>query len=400
VSLLIRGARVVLANAPAAPRRGAALRDAMVLPCGDVLIEGGRIVEVGSVRGGAARVIEAGGRVLTPGLVDCHTHACWAGSRIDEWERKLTGVPYLEILKAGGGIMSTVRATRGAGHAALVELTSKRLGRMLRAGTTTVEVKSGYGLTGDAELGMLRAIAAAGAGFPGTVVPTALLGHAIEGEERAFVAGTIGGTLDAVHAEFPGIAVDAYCETGAWSVASTVALMARARSLGHVLRVHTDQFNALGMVQEAVRLGARSVDHLEASGDGEIEAIAGSETAAVLLPICGMHLDGRYARGRALADAGAVIAVATNHNPGSAPSGSMPVAMGAAVRGCGLTAREAIVAGTVNAAWVLGLGDRGVVTPGARADLALWDIDDERELGYRIGDLAPSHVMCGGEIAC
>jgi imidazolonepropionase len=396
-------------------RRGFAMRELMVLDGATVVVRGGRVerVAAGEV-GDGARVIDAAGRVLMPGFVDCHTHACFAGSRLDEWERKLRGESYLEILKSGGGIMSTVRAVRGTGEEELRELTRTRLERMLALGSTTVEVKSGYGLSTAAELKMLRATRAAASGFAGTVVQTAMLGHAIDeaaGGREAFIERTIGETLPAVHAEFPGVAVDAFCESGAWTLEETTRLLRAAVELGHPIRVHADQFNSLGMVEAAIGLGARSVDHLEASTAGTLGALANSPTATptpatlgVGLPCCGVHMTGRggagamYADLRSLVDLGGACAIATNFNPGSSPCFSMAAAMGAAVRCCGLSCAEAITAGTVNGAAVLGLVDRGAIVAGARADLVLLRCRDEREVCFEFGSDVVDVVVAGGRV--
>lgn len=386
------------------PRRGRALRELGILARGDVVVEGDRIAAVGeglAVPSGA-RVVDAGGRVLMPGFVDCHTHACWAGDRLDEWDMKRRGASYLDILRSGGGIMSTVRAVRSATTERLARALRDRLDVMLRGGTTTVEVKSGYGLAPEHELKMLRVIAAAGeeGGAP-VVVPTALLGHAIDAEapdHRAFVEATIGATLDAVHAEFPSIAVDAFCEQGAWSVDDCVHLLGRARSLGHPIRVHADQFTSLGMVHEAVRLGAVSVDHLEAATPDDLRALAASPTMGVVLPCCGFHVDGRYADARAFVDAGGALALATNYNPGSAPCPSMPMAVALAVRHGGLDPAEAIAACTVNAASLLGMPDRGTIAPGRRADLVLLRHRDERMLAYEFGGDPVDGVIARGRV--
>jgi imidazolonepropionase len=398
--VLIRNARVLM-MAGASPRRGPAMDALGVLPRADVLVEGERILQVSAspLRGSAApplHEIDAAGRVLMPGFIDCHTHLCWAGDRLDEWDMRRRGAAYLDILKAGGGIMSTVRAVRAASKDELAALLRGRLDLALAQGTTTVEVKSGYGLTAEHELKMLRAIRDAAAGWPGTVVPTALLGHAIDPDVPGFVERTIKETLPAVHAEFPGVAVDAFCEKGAWSQDECLRLFEAARALGHPLRVHADQFNALGMTEAAVTLGAGSVDHLEASGPAQVAALAASNTIGVILPCCGFHVDGRYANGRALIDAGAALALATNCNPGSAPCSSMPMAVALAARHCGLTPAEAITACTVNAAAVLDLNDRGTIEPGKRADLILLRHRDERLLAHDFGGNPVDAVICGG----
>jgi imidazolonepropionase len=401
VTLVIRDARV-LTLAGTRPRRGKALADLAVLPRAGVLVENGAIAAVSSdskfrVRGSESE-IDARGRVLMPAFVDCHTHACWAGERLDEWDQKRRGATYLEILGAGGGIMSTVRAVRSASEDALVELLRGRVAAMERCGSATIEVKSGYGLSTEHELKMLRAIARAAVEWGGTVVPTALIGHALDPEEPNFVERTIRETLPAVSESFPGITIDAYCEKGAWSLEETVRLFERARELGHPLRVHADQFNDLGMIPEAIRLGARSVDHLEASSPEHLGQLAASGTFGVALPVAGFHVDGRYADARRFVDAGGLLALATNYNPGSAPSPSMPMAIALAVRCCGLSPAEAICAATVNAAELLGLRDRGRIEAGQRADLVLLRHTDERMLAYEFGDSPVEAMIIGGRL--
>ncbi|GMV25129.1 MAG: imidazolonepropionase [Phycisphaerae bacterium] len=390
MSFLLHNARIVSPGDP-------------VIPRGDVLIEGDRIVAVApsiQLIRPPDTVIDARGRVLMPGFVDCHTHACFAGSRLDEWDLRRRGATYLEILAAGGGIMSTVRAVRAASQSQLADLLRQRLDVMLRGGTTTVEIKSGYGLTLEHELKMLRAIDDAASTWPGTVVKTALLGHAVDPDIPDFFNATIGRTLDAVHAEFPGIAVDVFCEKGAWPVDQARRLLARAVEHGHPVRAHVDQFNSLGFLPIAIALGARSVDHLEATTAADIGVIAAARdrTVAVGLPVCGFHVDGRYANLRAITDAGGRAAIATNLNPGSAPSSSMPFAVALAVRHCGLVVDESIDACTRTAAAVLGLDDRGVIKPGARADLVLLDHDDERSLACDVGGNPAAAVICGGTL--
>ena len=334
-----------------------------------------------------------------PRFVDAHTHLCWAGERLDEWEMKQRGATYLEILKSGGGIMSTVRAVREASEDELAAGVLGRLRRMGREGTGTVEVKSGYGLSTVSELAMLRAISSASDAWAaeggGTVVPTALIAHAVDGDAAAFVRRTIDETLPAVTAAFPGITIDAYTEDGAWSLDATVALFEAAARAGHPLRVHADQFNDLGMIPEAIRLGVRSVDHLEATTDEHLRMLASSDTFGVMLPCSGFHVDGRYGNGRAFVDAGGALVIATNCNPGSAPSNSMPMAIALAVRNLGITAAEAIGACTVNAAALLGFADRGMLRAGMRADVMMLDETDERQLGYCFGG-NPVAAVWGG----
>lgn len=381
---IITNARVLTLEGPAGLRRGRQLRELGVVERADVAITGGRIGAIaksGTLRA-AGETIDAGGRVLMPAFVDCHTHACWAGSRVGEWERKLAGESYQSIMASGGGILSTVRAVREASPEQLRANLLANLRAMLASGTATTEVKSGYGLTSDPELKMLGVISSVGNGWPGTLVPTALLGHAHDPASPDLVARTITETLPAVAARWPGIAVDAFCEGGAWSLDECRRLFEAARSLGFQIRVHADQFTSIGMIPLAVSLGARSVDHLEASTAADLDMLARSQTAGVALPICGFHLDGRFAKLRAFVDAGGAACIATNMNPGSAPSPNMPFAIALAVRHCGLTPAEAIAAATVNPARLLGFNDRGTITPGARADVILLKTSDERELAY------------------
>jgi len=413
-ALLIRGARVLTMGREPGPRRGAAaMNDLRVVPRADVLVQGERIAAIepkgiATVPKGT-QVIDAEGRVLMPGFVDAHTHALWAGDRLDEWEMRRRGASYLDILKAGGGIMSTVRAVRSTDEASLGALLRERLGAMLREGTTTVEIKSGYGLNTETELKMLGVIRAAGGENSPTVVATALLGHAIDSENSRFIEDTIERTLPAVHNEFPGIAIDAFCEEGAWSKEQCVRLFDAARALGHPIRVHADQFHDLGMTEWAMEHDALSVDHLEATPPLVLERLAKSKTFGVMLPATGFHLlDPRggapgsapaFADGRRFVDCGGALVIATNCNPGSAPCYSMPIAIALAVRFLGLTPAEAITAATANPAALLGFSDRGRIAAGLRADLIMLRHKDERMLAYEFGASPVQLVLVAGRIA-
>lgn len=408
-SLTIRNARL-LTIPGGRPKRGAALRDLGVIELADILIRGQHIHSIHSAGTApdAPTVIDARGRVLMPAFVDPHTHACWVGDRLDEWDRKRAGATYLELLRAGGGIMSTVRSVRGASFSELRDALIVRLHHMRREGTLCAEVKSGYDLTTDGELRMLHAVRSAAeiAGFP--IAMTACIGHAVDPDvvRADFIARTIQETLDAVHCNYPDAVIDAYCEEGAWTLDESAQLFSRAIELGHPVRVHVDQFHPLGMTDWAIEhasptigeSGVRSVDHLEATPRTQLIRIAASTLFAVLLPCTGFHTDGRYADGRTLADAGGAISIATNYNPGSAPTLSMPCAIALAVRFCGLTPAEAIVASTANAASLLGFNDRGSIYEGARADLILLRHTDERMLAYEFGGNPVDAVICGGQL--
>lgn len=468
--VLIQNARVLTLAAGELPRRGVNLALLSPIDPADVLIDAESIAAVEPVLKRTdprsrtcvpgddedMTVIDAAGRVLMPAFIDAHTHALWAGDRLDEWENKLRlasrwpGSPsrvesvdreqqsppsYVETLKSGGGIMSTVRAVRDSTPKQLTNNLRARLAHMLREGTTTVEVKSGYGLTTKDEIKMLRAIreAARYAARDGqTVVATALLGHAIDPDQPDFVRTVIEETLPAVHAEFPDVAIDAYCETGAWSLDDCRRLFERALDLGHPIRVHADQFNSLGMTRLAVEMGALSVDHLEATTPSDLELLARSQTFGVMLPPCGFHLAlaaqassppvaqasrlcspdrakqeppatpqaPLFANARAFVDSGGggALVLATNCNPGSAPTSSMPFAIALAVRRLGLTPAEAIVACTVNAAALLGFTDRAVIAPGKRADLVLLRHTDERLLAHDFGGDPTDLVIAAGQV--
>jgi len=384
------------------PRRASAMRDLGVIERGWVRIDEGRIHGVGSgdlPMPFEGEVVEAGGNVLMPTFVDCHTHACWAGNRLEEFEMSLAGASYLDILKAGGGIMATVRAVRDATEEQLVTNLFRRLASMGALGTGAIEVKSGYGLNTETELKMLRAVHQASRQTLQTVVGTFLGAHAIDPENPRCVEQVIGETLPAVVSEFPGITCDAFCEKGAWTLDDCRRLFEYARELGCPIRVHTDQFNSLGMTRLAIDLSAVSVDHLEAITPKDLEHLARSNTIGVCLPCSGFHLDGRYAPARALLDAGGALAIATNFNPGSAPVPSMPFTIGLACRKLRLSPAEAIIAATHNAACVLGLQDVvGSIEIGKRADLQLLDAQDERELAFEIAGAGPLVVVVKGQI--
>jgi len=404
---LIINAKILSLAGSNGPRRKEEMNDLGVIDLGHVLVRGGLIKHVGegapheSLIGEQEEIpiVDAGGRILMPAFVDCHTHACWAGSRLEEFEMGLRGVPYLEILEQGGGIMSTVRAVREASQDELSMELLSRLGLMASLGTTTLEVKSGYGLTTNDELKMLRAIHDASQDVSQSIVGTFLGAHAIDTEQKNFADLVIHETLPAIAQEFPGITCDCYCEVGAWSVEETTSLFEKAIELDCPIRAHVDQFNPLGMLSIAVDMGAVSVDHLEQSTDTELSHLAKSDTIGVLLPASGFCLHDAYARGRDIVDLGCAVAIATNYNPGSAPCPSMPFTISLACRRLGLTVSEAITASTLNAACVLGLQDKiGSIEKGKQADLQLLDSYDERELAWHISAGSPLLVSIKGEI--
>lgn len=371
----------------AGPQRGAAMNELSVTEDAALLVRAGRIVWVGEARHApkVAGVRDLGGVAVVPALTDPHTHAVWAGDRLADFEARVQGVPYEQILARGGGIRSTARATAAASEQDLVALARPRLRALLHSGAATVEVKSGYGLTPEAELKMLRAIAALSRSFPGTLVPTLLL-HVPPQEGRAeYLREVCGSLIPQVASERLATAVDVFCEREAFSVAEARTLLEAARAHGLGTKLHTDQFQALGGTELACELGALSADHLEASGEAQIRALASGHTVATILPGVTLHLGLSAAPARRLIGAGACVAVGTDLNPGSSPLFSMALALALSVRLNGLTPAEALTACTVNAAAALGLHDRGALVPGQRADFLALHSSDWRELPYALG---------------
>jgi imidazolonepropionase len=401
-ALLLRDLAQVVSAAPGdGPLRGAALGDVRVVEDGYVLCEAGRIVSVGAMRelgrrNLPAELVELDGRgkAAVPGLVDCHTHACFAGDRAAEFELRASGASYEELHAAGGGILATVRATRAAGEDELARLLERHRRWMLAHGATTFEAKSGYGLDRQTELAQLRAIARGGG------VPTFLGAHAVPPE---FSTGEA--YLDFVLAEvLPEAAVlaeaaDVFVERGAFDSRQAERYLLACREAGLALRLHADQFTEAGGLELAVRLGARSVDHLEATGPAGVRALAASDVVAVLLPVAALTLGRPMPPGRALADAGAIVAIATDFNPGSAFCESLPIAINLACTQVGLTPAEALTACTANAAHVLGRASEvGRIEAGYAADLVLLDTSDWRYLAYHLGGEHVAVVIKEGEV--
>ncbi len=385
------------------PQRGTHLGHLGIIPDGAVHIVDEYIAEVGpSVDLLAAHphepLLDAGGRVVMPGFVDPHTHLLWAGDRAAEFEMRLQGKTYLEILQAGGGILSTVRATRAASVQALVEENRPRLQRALAHGTTTIEVKTGYGLETQAELRMLAAILQLDAELPLEIIPTFLGAHAIPPEWRANPEGytdhLCGEMLPAVaswwteHASGrPLPFVDVFCETGAFTLKQSRRILEKAKSLGFPLKIHADEFDNLGGAALAAELGAVSADHLVATSEQDIKALAASDTVAVGLPCTPFGLaEARYTPAQDILSADGLLALATDCNPGTAWCESMQFAIALGCRYMKLTPAQAIVAATINAAAAIGRSDQlGSLSTGKQADLLILNVSDYRHLGYRFG---------------
>lgn len=374
-----------LVTPPPGPRRGAAMRELTVIENAALLVRDGLIAWVGPIgeAPAASEKYDLGGVAVVPGLVDPHTHAVWAGNRLGDFEARVAGVPYETILANGGGIRSSIAATAAATVGGLVALARPRLEALHRSGATTVEVKSGYGLDFAAELRMLRAVQELGREF--AVIPTLLI-HVPPTEGReAYVRGVCETLIPEAAAERLATAVDVFCEAESFSVEETQKIFEAAQAHGLKLKLHADQFHAIGGTELACRMGALSVDHLEASGGAQIAALAASSTVATILPGVTLHLGLPAAPGRALIDAGAAVALGTDLNPGSSPLFSAQLAVALAVRLNGLTPAEALTAATVNAAAALGLTDRGSLSVGQRADFLTLHGPDWRELPYALG---------------
>jgi imidazolonepropionase len=383
-----------------APLRGAALGEVEVLEDAYVLCRGESIERVGRMRDLQALdgdIVEVDGRGLCaiPGLVDCHTHAAFGGDRVDEFSLRAGGATYEELHARGGGILSTVRATRAAGEDGLRVAVERHRGWMLRHGTTTFEAKSGYGLDRATELASLRAVHAAGG------VPTWLGAHAVPPEFDGQADAYLDFALAEVLPEAARIAeaADVFLERGAFDAAQARRYLEACRAAGLALRLHGDQFTEIGAIPLAVELGARSVDHLEATGPEGVRVLAASDVVGVLLPASALFLGRPMPPGRALVDAGAAVALATDFNPGSAFCESLPLCCSLAATQLKLGPAEALSACTVNAAHVLGRADLlGRLAPGYRADVVLLDAPDWRHLAYHLGGDLVTKVVVGGEL--
>ncbi|MEO5575468.1 MAG: imidazolonepropionase [Gaiellaceae bacterium] len=399
--LLLRDLRQVVSPAGAqAPLRGNALADLDRIDGGYVLCDGATIESVGRMADLGAlgdEVIELDGSGLCaiPGLVDCHTHPAFGGDRVEEFSLRAVGASYEELHAAGGGILSTVRATRDAGEIGLRDAVDRHRGWMLRAGTTTFEGKSGYGLDRETELASLRAIGDAGG------IPTFLGAHSTPPEHLdadAYLDFLLADVLP--EAAKLAEAADVFLERGAFDAAQARRYLGACREHGLALRLHGNQFTESGAIPLAIELGARSVDHLEATGANGVAALAASDVTGVLLPASALFLNRPMPPARALVDAGAAVALATDFNPGSAFCESLPFVISLAATQLKLSPAEALAACTVNAAHVLGRADRlGRIAPGYAADLVLLDAPDWRYVAYHLAGDVVATVIKDGTVA-
>jgi imidazolonepropionase len=387
---------------PGAEPYGAIRDGALAVRDGRIAYAGPRAALPADAPAASGTVIDAGGRWITPGLIDCHTHLVFAGNRAREFELRLAGASYEQIARAGGGIRATVAATRAASEDALYESAKPRLERFMAEGVTTIEIKSGYGLTSEDELKMLRVARRLGDTLPVSVFATLLAAHALppdyEGRQADYVAAICRETIPAAAKAGLADAVDAFCERIAFTPAETAAVFEAAHAHGLPVKLHADQLSDLGGAALAARYSALSADHLEYSAEAGIAAMAKSGTAAVLLPGAFYFLrEGRLPPIDALRRHGVPMAIASDCNPGSSPALSLLLMLNLACTLFRFTPEEALAGVTRAAAQALGLSlDRGRLAPGLRADFALWDIEDPAELAYWLGGNPCASVVKDG----
>lgn len=411
--LLVLDAAVLatLAGRPGArgPRRGRDQAGIGAIPGGAVALKAGRIAAVGTtreIRRGwqGKREISASGCLVTPGLVDPHTHAVFAGDRALEFEMRVMGRSYQDIAAVGGGILSTVKAVRTVSSGELAKGLASHLDRMLVQGTTTAEVKSGYGLSLYDEIRLLETIRSVGKRHPIRLVATFLGAHTVPAEFRKNRAAY----LDLVCARMiPEVArrglarfCDVFVDKGAFTLAEGKRVLLAARAAGMALKVHAEEFERTGISSLAARMGAVSADHLMRVSPSDIKALAASRTVAVYLPVTTLFVGEKaYAPARKMIEAGCAVAVATDLNPGSSHAYSLPLAMSLACLGLKMTPAEALTAVTINAAHAIGMADEvGSLEPGKRADLVVWDVPSPLHLPYTMGANLAKTVISGGRV--
>lgn len=405
---VVNCSQLVTLAGPARPRTGAEMRDLGIVADGALLVRDGLIASVGpraEIEAQAGRdtgIVDAGGRIVLPGFVDAHTHPVFAGNRADEFEQRVAGATYAEIAARGGGIRSTVRRTREAGEADLADAARLYRPWFLRGGTTTIEAKSGYGLSLEAELKILRAIRQLDSEGDLRYVPTFLGAHEVPDEYRGrrgeYIDLLIREMLPAVAKERLAGFCDLFCEPNVFPAAEARAILRAAQGLGFRIRIHADQFTADEGALLAAELDAVTADHLEATGPAGLEALRARGVMPVLLPGAVYALgSSRYAAARQMIALGLPVVLATDFNPGSSPTASMPMVLSLACTQMKMTPAEAITASTVNAAYSLLRGhDIGSLEAGKAADFVIHDCRDYRELPYFFGREPAAEVYIGG----
>ncbi len=396
------------------PLHGHKMNEIGIVEKGAVAISGNDIVAYGETHDllseleidGETKIIDAKGKLVTPGLVDSHTHPVFSGTREAEFAMRIRGKSYMEIAAAGGGILNTARRTRSASREQMASDASRYLAWMLGSGTTTAEAKSGYGLSLESEMAMLQAIKYLGQTEKIDLVPTFLGAHEFPEEFRG------GGEDDYIAVlcdeMIPKIAeselakfCDVFCEAGVFSLDQTRRICERAKEFDLGIKLHADEIEPMGGTELGVELGAVSIDHMVEVSQLGIERIANSNTVATLLPGTSMFLNkGKFAPARDLIEAGAIVALATDFNPGSSPTTNLPLIMSLACASMRMTPEEVWSAATINAAFAVGLGDKiGSISPGKQADLTIWDVPDYRQVPYFYGVNLMNTVVKNGRIA-
>lgn len=405
------GQLVTLAG-PQRARTGEELRDLALLHDGVLLVEEGRIAAIGTYAdlcpqiSAGAIVVDAGGRCVTPGFVDAHTHLVFAGNRAEEFEQRVAGASYQQIAAAGGGILRTVKLTRAASEEDLLKQSRLHLDWMMRGGTTTLEAKSGYGLDRETELRMLRVVGRLNAEGPAHIVPTLLAAHTVPREyaekRDEFVRCVAEELIPEVSAQRLAQYCDAFCDDHAFTVEETRTVLCAAKRHGLKLRIHAEQFRTETGAALAAELGAATADHLEMVTGETLEQLRGAGVQPVVLPGSVFALGrSKYPPARQMIEMGLAVVLATDFNPGSSPIASMPFVFSLACLYMGMSPAEALTAGTVNAAWSLGLGEKiGTLEAGKQADFLIHEFEDYRELAYYMAAPArPRVYIAGREVA-
>lgn len=374
-------------------KRGAQMRELHLHTNASLLIRDGLIASIGAADDAPPEeieVIDAGGRVMLPGFVDSHTHTVFAGSRENEFAMRAEGKSYQQIAEAGGGILSTMRSVREATKRELYRSAERRLNDMLRGGTTTVEIKSGYGLSPEAEMKMLEVISELKRDHYSTIVGTFLAAHTLPpeyaGDRQGYVDRICDYMMPHVAERKLAVFVDVFCETGYFDLKQTEQIILEAKRHGLIPKLHADQLSAMGATELGAKHNAISVDHLEQMTSAGIEALKNGDTIATVLPGCSLFLNHPYAPARSIIDAGIPLAIATDFNPGSQMCHSMPMMLTLACTQMRMSPEEAVTAATLNAAAALGMsGAVGSIEPGKQADVVLYDVTDYRTIPYHYG---------------
>ena len=381
------------------PRTREAMSDLGVIENGSLWIENGKIMAVGSTteleriygdRASEADIVDATGRLVTPGLVDPHTHVVYGGSREREFEMRLEGATYMDIMNAGGGIHATTRMTREASEDELIEQTTRRLDSFLAHGVTTVEGKSGYGLDLETEIKQLSVMKRLNETHPIDLIPTFMGGHAVpreyKGREDEYIDVLVNDMLPKVADEELAVFNDVFCEVGVFTPEQSERILLAGKELGLVPKIHADEIESYGGAELAAKVGAISAEHLLKASDEGVRLMAEAGVIACLLPATALYLREEAAQGRAMIDAGVAVAISTDCNPGSSPTTSMQLVMNLACISMRLTPAEALVAATMNGACAIGMEEKvGSIEVGKQADIVMWHISNYQELQYLFG---------------